>query len=78
MRVLRPSVVVAGPGIGDHDLDRLTKAAREVGIQIIVPAAFVGPAVVRDVVRRAVVRSTAIDDDDLPESKPDGRGSGEK
>jgi hypothetical protein len=76
MRVLRPSVVVAGPGIGDEDLDRLMEAARAIGTQVIALAAFVGPAAVRAALRRAIDRATAAEDADLPDSKPGGQGTG--
>jgi hypothetical protein len=76
MRVLRPSVVVAGPGIGDLDLDRLMEVSRETGIQVIAMAAFVAPAAVREMVRRAIARATAAEHEDLPDSKREGEDKG--
>ncbi len=70
MRVLRPSLVVAGPAIGDLDLDRLTQAACDTGIKVIALSAFVAPAAVRQVLRRAIVRASTVEHEALPASKP--------
>lgn len=73
MRIMRPFVIIVGSAVFDRDVELLTKAAREIGCEVVELGAFVSHATFHEALHRAVARASsrrpATEHGELPSSE---------